>query len=111
MRAGSLLSVGVSDGDVPAPARETGEPGQPQADESPEARAVAEERARELAALRQVQGDLEAVDRALAHLDEGTYGTCEACGEPIADEVLAAAPATRRCGAAHADPAPAGTPG
>ena len=47
---------------------------------------MAEERARELAALRQVQGDLEAVDRALAHLDEGTYGTCEACGEPIADD-------------------------
>lgn len=110
----------MSDRDVPAPAGEPGEPGQPgqpgapgqaQADESPEARAVAEERARELAALRQVQGDLEAVDRALAHLDEGTYGTCEACGEPIADEVLAAAPATRHCGAAHADPAPAASPG
>jgi DnaK suppressor protein len=104
----------VTDGRDPAPPPEP-EPGPgPEADDSTEARAVADERARELAALRQVQGDLEAVDRALAHLDEGTYGTCEACGEPIADEVLAAAPTSRDCGAhagaAPAGPAPAPTP-
>ena len=65
---------------------------------------VAEERARELAALTQVQGDLAAVDRALTALDEGTYGTCEVCGEPIADEALAASPVARTCGA-HEGPA------
>lgn len=29
-------------------------------------------------------------ERALAKLDEGTYGTCDVCGEPIAPERLAA---------------------
>jgi len=31
-------------------------------------------------------------DRALAKLDEGTYGLCDACGEPIAPARLAAMP-------------------
>jgi len=37
------------------------------------------------------------VERALARLDEGTYGTCEVCGATIDDTVLADAPATRFC--------------
>jgi hypothetical protein len=64
-----------------------------------ESRAVAEERARELAALNQVKGDLAAVDRTLAALDDGTYGTCEVCGVAIADDVLEASPVARSCGA------------
>ena len=58
---------------------------------------VAAERAEEMAALRRAQDDLADVDRALARLDDGTYGTCEACGVAIADDVLAEAPATRTC--------------
>lgn len=34
---------------------------------------------------------------ALARLDAGTYGTCEACGVPIAPERLEVVPATRYC--------------
>jgi DnaK suppressor protein len=78
----------------------------PAPDDSPEARAVAEERAAELAALRQVQDDLGAVDRALAALDEGTYGTCAVCGVALADAVLAASPVARDCGE-HQASAPA----
>ena len=37
------------------------------------------------------------VDRALARLDEGTYGTCIECGEDIAPERLEALPATALC--------------
>ncbi len=37
------------------------------------------------------------VEAALAKLDEGTYGTCEACGNPIADARLEAMPHTRFC--------------
>jgi len=43
---------------------------------------------------------LDGVDRALAALDDGTYGTCEACGEAIGDEELAGDPLLTRC-AAH----------
>lgn len=42
---------------------------------------------------------LDDVDRALARLDEGTYGTCEVCGSAIDEERLAARPAARSCGA------------
>ena len=36
-------------------------------------------------------------ERALAKLDEGTYGTCDACGEPIAPARLQAAPDVALC--------------
>ncbi|HEY8526555.1 MAG TPA: TraR/DksA C4-type zinc finger protein [Acidimicrobiales bacterium] len=61
------------------------------------------ERERELAALAAMQEALADVDRALERIDDGTYGACEACGQPIPDEVLEQAPAARLC-AAHARP-------
>ena len=39
------------------------------------------------------------VEHALARLDAGTWGTCEHCGVPLGQEVLAEAPAARTCGA------------
>jgi DnaK suppressor protein len=47
--------------------------------------------------LADIDDDLEAVEQALARLDAGTYSSCEVCGDPIADELLALAPARRRC--------------
>jgi len=44
-----------------------------------------------------LQEQLDDVEHALRRLDEGTYGTCETCGEPIADARLEAMPATRFC--------------
>jgi DnaK suppressor protein len=40
---------------------------------------------------------LEDVDRAIRMLDKGTYGFCEACGEPIPPDRLEANPAARFC--------------
>lgn len=37
------------------------------------------------------------VERALERLDDGTYGTCEACAAPLAPDVLAGDPAARYC--------------
>src|SRR4051794_24276211 len=51
----------------------------------------------DLAALEQIEADLAGVDRALAALDAGTYGHCTACGEAIADELLAADPTRATC--------------
>jgi DnaK suppressor protein len=48
--------------------------------------------------LTQVRGDLDDVDAALRRLDDGTYGRCEACGQPIGEQRLAAFPAARYCG-------------
>lgn len=37
------------------------------------------------------------VERALHKLDDGTFGACERCGQPIGDARLEAMPAARRC--------------
>src|SRR5436190_19626917 len=45
----------------------------------------------------QLQSELDEVERALAKLDDGTYGKCETCGDPIAEARLEAMPAARFC--------------
>ena len=54
-------------------------------------------RERDLSILEQVQGELADVEHALRRLDDGTYGTCEACGKRIPDDRLEAMPAARFC--------------
>ena len=44
-----------------------------------------------------LQEQLDDVEHALQRLDEGTYGTCEVCGQAIAEARLEAMPATRFC--------------
>jgi len=44
-----------------------------------------------------IEQELADVERALAMLDEGTYGQCEVCGRAIDDEVLARTPTARYC--------------
>jgi DnaK suppressor protein len=43
------------------------------------------------------QQTLAQIDRALARLDDGTYGTCERCGKQIAEERLRARPWATLC--------------
>ena len=45
----------------------------------------------------QLRAELDEVERALAKLEDGTYGRCEVCGEEIAGPRLEAMPATRFC--------------
>jgi DnaK suppressor protein len=45
----------------------------------------------------QLREQLEDVERALAKLENGTYGLCEVCGQPISDARLEAMPAARYC--------------
>jgi len=40
---------------------------------------------------------LEAIDSALARIDEGTFGICRTCAQPIAEERLEALPWTTQC--------------
>jgi RNA polymerase-binding transcription factor DksA len=55
------------------------------------------DREKDLSILEQVEAELADVARALERINEGTYGTCEACGKPIGDERLEAIPAARFC--------------
>jgi RNA polymerase-binding transcription factor DksA len=56
-----------------------------------------EQVATDLAALVTIEGELGALDAALRRLDDGSYWSCEACGEEIDEVVLAEAPLRRRC--------------
>jgi RNA polymerase-binding protein DksA len=55
------------------------------------------DREKDLSILDTVEGELADIELALQRLDDGTYGTCEACGKPIGDDRLEAMPATRFC--------------
>jgi RNA polymerase-binding transcription factor DksA len=55
------------------------------------------ERQKDFSILEQVEAELVDVERALARLDDGTYGSCEACGDAIGDERLEVLPAARFC--------------
>jgi RNA polymerase-binding transcription factor DksA len=69
----------------------------PDDEHDPEGSTVGFERALVIDLLTQAEADVAALDLALADLDAGYYGRCEACGQPIAGERLAAHPTTRHC--------------
>jgi RNA polymerase-binding transcription factor DksA len=58
---------------------------------------VAAEQGEHRAIVGRLQDTLRDVERALAKLDDGSYGKCEVCGEEIAEPRLDAMPATRYC--------------
>ena len=58
---------------------------------------AAAERANLLTLVRSLRDTLRDVEQALDRMDGGTYGICERCGQPIADERLEALPAVRLC--------------
>ena len=55
------------------------------------------ERIAQVSAAKSLDAKLRDVERALAKLDEGSYGTCDRCGEAIARERLEAIPWAVRC--------------
>jgi DnaK suppressor protein len=63
----------------------------------PEGATIAFERAQVAALLARAREQLAALDRAADRIADGSYGTCEVCGRPIAAERLAALPATTSC--------------
>lgn len=66
-------------------------------DGSPEPATSADSLAATTAELDAVDAVLGAVEAALARLDAGTYGTCEVCHRPLADDLLASHPTATRC--------------
>ena len=50
------------------------------------------ERITQVDAAKKLDAKLGNVERALEKLDEGTYGSCDVCGDPIGDERLGAIP-------------------
>lgn len=58
---------------------------------------VAAEHGENKALLNKLQAQLADAERAVNKMDDGTYGLCEKCSEPIADARLEVMPATRFC--------------
>jgi len=74
------------------------EPGDTQFDEeSGEGATLNVERERDLALSAQARATADEVDLALTKLDNGTYGTCERCGQPIPRARLKAMPSAVLC--------------
>lgn len=63
----------------------------------PEGATIAFERSQIGALVRQARERLDEIDAALARVDDGTYGRCERCGQPIGEGRLEARPAARTC--------------
>jgi len=55
------------------------------------------EREKDLSILDSLERELRELEVALGRVDEGSYGTCEACGEAIPEARLEAQPAARFC--------------
>jgi RNA polymerase-binding protein DksA len=55
------------------------------------------ERVNLLTMVKSLRDTLREVEAALERMDAGTYGRCQKCGQPIAEERLEALPATRLC--------------
>ena len=63
----------------------------------PEGATLAYERQHVAALADAVREDLAEIQAALARLADGSYGTCQACGQEISPDRLAARPAARTC--------------
>jgi DnaK suppressor protein len=55
------------------------------------------ERAKDLSILIGMEAKIADIERALERLAAGTYGVCQACGQPIGEARLEAWPAARFC--------------
>ncbi len=74
------------------------EPGDVQFDEeSGEGDSMNVERERDLVLSAQAMASIEEIDQALARIDQGTYGVCQRCGQPIPEERLKALPYASMC--------------
>lgn len=62
-----------------------------------DAAAMTAERTERIGVVETLKGQLDEVERALKRLEEGTYGYCSSCGNPIAPERLEARPESTRC--------------
>jgi RNA polymerase-binding transcription factor DksA len=56
----------------------------------------------DLSILDDLETELGDVEHALERLQDGSYGICELCGDPISESRLEALPATRACRDDHA---------
>lgn len=62
------------------------------------------DRGTDVSLLESLEAEMDEVQAALDRLEDGTYGKCALCGQPIGEERLQALPATRYCIDHHGAP-------
>lgn len=88
------VSVAEAEAELAGLMRDAGDgAGQDQADVG----ATSFERDHELTVLAKERDAIEQIDRALGHIDDGSYGVCESCGNPIGKNRLMAVPHATLC--------------
>ncbi len=93
-RAASARILEEQEADLTGLLRDSGDgAGQDQADLG----ATSFERDHELTVLNHEREKVAQIDRALARIDDGTYGVCESCGNPIGKMRLMAFPRATLC--------------
>lgn len=63
----------------------------------PEGQTIAYERSQLVALIHGAQDHLAAIEAAMTRLEQGSYGICEVCGQPIPAPRLEARPTARTC--------------
>jgi DnaK suppressor protein len=63
----------------------------------PEGATIAFERSQVSTLVRQAQRHLQEIEAALERVEDGSYGLCERCGDPIPEARLEARPVARTC--------------
>ena len=95
-RAGALQRVAALEREF-AGIAEAASAGGADDEHDPEGATLAFERQYVAALLEAAREQVATVDAALRRLDEGRYGVCDRCGQPIGAERLAARPAAATC--------------
>jgi len=95
-RARALRRAAALDREFAGIAEAAGEPGTDD-EHDPEGATLAFERQHTAALLARTLEQVAEIDAAIARLDDGTYGICARCGQPVGEDRLAARPAAATC--------------
>jgi DnaK suppressor protein len=95
-RARARSRAAALDREFAAIAEAASEPGTDD-EHDPEGATLAFERQHTAALLARTHEQIAEIDAAIGRLDEGTYGICVRCGQPVGQERLAARPAAATC--------------
>jgi len=95
-RARALRRAAALDREFAGIAEAASQPGTDD-EHDPEGATLAFERQHTAALLARALEQVGEIDAAIDRLDNGTYGICARCGQPVGEERLAARPATATC--------------
>src|SRR5215469_994270 len=95
-RARALRRAAALDREFAGIAEAASQPGTDD-EHDPEGATLAFERQHTAALLERALEQIDEIDAAIGRLDDGTYGVCVRCGQPVGEDRLAARPSAATC--------------